>query len=136
VNFFDTSGLDEFKSIRTEFYANTQIVLLVFDVNQQATFDHCTQWIDEYQQYASINNKHAASSSQQPIVALCANKVADDSAIKRVVSESTGRELAQSNQWLYHECSAKSGFGVEELFENILQQYADKLTQQHAQLRR
>lgn len=38
INFFDLSGLDEYQDIRREFYADTQGLLLVFDMSNRDSF--------------------------------------------------------------------------------------------------
>merc|ERR1712217_478648 len=47
VNFFDTSGGDEFKDIRVEFYSNTSGVLLVYDVTNRKSFMDLDNWLEE-----------------------------------------------------------------------------------------
>ncbi|KAA0196940.1 hypothetical protein HAZT_HAZT007441 [Hyalella azteca] len=47
VHFFDTSGSPLFEEVRSEFYADMQGVLLVYDVTDQASFLALDSWMAE-----------------------------------------------------------------------------------------
>merc|ERR1712217_604338 len=47
VNFFDTSGGEEFREIRVEFYEDTNGVMLVYDVTNPKSFHALDDWLAE-----------------------------------------------------------------------------------------
>eukprot|EP00928_Gymnodinium_smaydae_P010303 TRINITY_DN13870_c0_g1_i1.p1 TRINITY_DN13870_c0_g1~~TRINITY_DN13870_c0_g1_i1.p1 ORF type:complete len:374 (+),score=68.45 TRINITY_DN13870_c0_g1_i1:86-1123(+) len=63
VNFFDTSGGEEFKDIRVDFYDNTNGVLLVYDVSDRRSFSELEFWLQEASRHGCPLSK---SSSAQP----------------------------------------------------------------------
>jgi len=109
--------------IRQQFYSNTQILLVVFDVNNKSTFDHIQLWFDEF----NSTNRDANLTDSSMIVTLCGNQCNDDSNIKRQVSESEVQSFAKKMNWLYFECSAKSGQNVDKMFEESVKCYLQNL---------
>ena len=55
-----------------------------------------------------------------PLIILLGNKVDLDDQI--VVTEQVGNEFAQQHRMNYHETSAKTGYGVEEMINDIMTQ--------------
>jgi len=47
INFFDLSGNDDYKLIREEFYADTQGVLMVYDVDNRDSYINLVHWESE-----------------------------------------------------------------------------------------
>lgn len=48
INFFDLSGLDEYQDIRKEFYADTQGLLLMFDMSNRDSFTALDKYHGEF----------------------------------------------------------------------------------------
>lgn len=120
VNFFDTSGGDEFKEIRVEFYGNAQGALLVYDVTNRASFSELENWLDEANRNGCpLSKMH--SSAEMPFVILCANKI---DMPRRVVSKAEGQQFATTHGMALFETSAAGGDSVVEamnaLFEKIV----------------
>jgi small GTP-binding protein len=113
VNFWDLSGSSDLFLVRKDFHADTQGVLLVYDVTDAASFQALPRWVAE----------HAAHGGSPSIVVLCANKV-DESA--RTVSEAEGKKYAVANGFIYMETSAKSGQNVDALFAAIFKGIQEK----------
>ncbi|CAJ1334072.1 unnamed protein product, partial [Effrenium voratum] len=112
VNFFDTSGGDEFREIRTDFYSmgSSNAVLLVYDVTNRKSFADLTLWLEEAQAHNCPLSRSEKSGSL-PAVALCANKV---DLGRRAVSRAEGEDFAQSHGMRYFETSAATGEQVTE----------------------
>ena len=104
VNFWDLSGHPEFFDVRSEFYKDTQGVILVYDCTQRITFDALDTWVQEAQKYGTRDSA---------VWALVANKT-DKS--KRAVTRREGEMWAAGNGFEYFETSAKTGEGVEDVF--------------------
>ena len=47
INFFDLSGNEEYKEIRTEFYADSNGVIMVYDVDNRDSFSSLVHWEEE-----------------------------------------------------------------------------------------
>eukprot|EP00403_Amphidinium_massartii_P038606 CAMPEP_0178443814 /NCGR_PEP_ID=MMETSP0689_2-20121128/39119_1 /TAXON_ID=160604 /ORGANISM="Amphidinium massartii, Strain CS-259" /LENGTH=401 /DNA_ID=CAMNT_0020067893 /DNA_START=45 /DNA_END=1247 /DNA_ORIENTATION=+ len=116
VNFFDTSGGDEFKDIRLEFYGNTDGVVLVYDVTNRRTFTDLEFWCEEAKQHrCPLSLQHSGG----PCVILLANKT---DLPKRVVSKAEGQQFARDNNMQYYETSACTGECVQEAFDFLFNQ--------------
>ncbi len=110
VNFFDLSGCEDFRSIRSEFYADAQGCLLVYDINNRDSFAALPSWEAEMR-------SHGLDFSRLKVV-LCANRadlksreVSFDEAKKFAskrgyelfeTSSSTGDNVAAAFEWLFH----------------------------------
>ena len=79
-NFWDTAGDDVYFDIRNEFYKDTHIALLVYDVSLSDTFQNLTRWYEELLNYT----EHPAQ------VIIIGNKIDKT----RQVSTQTGRDFA------------------------------------------
>ena len=51
INFFDLSGNDEYKMIRTEFYKDASGVIMVFDVDNRDSYISLVHWEEEMKRY-------------------------------------------------------------------------------------
>ena len=47
INFFDLSGNEEYKMIRTEFYEDTNGIIMVYDIDNRDSFASLVHWEDE-----------------------------------------------------------------------------------------
>jgi DnaJ family protein C protein 27 len=120
VNFFDLSGGEDFREIRTEFYENANGVLLAYDVSDSQTFKQLSRWLEEARGLkVPISSKDKPG--DVPFVILCANKV---DLASRQVSKAEGMQFASQHGMYYYETSANSGENVNEslnfLFEKIV----------------
>ena len=82
VNFFDLSGNDDYKMIRTEFYKDASGVIMVFDVDNRDSYTSLIHWEEEMKRYGADMNRVK--------VVVCANK-----------SESKSREVKEieASRW-------------------------------------
>ena len=54
VTFWDTAGQESFRAVTKMFYKGADIVILVYDVNQQKTFDEIQNyWVNEVKNNAN-----------------------------------------------------------------------------------
>lgn len=130
VNFFDTSGGEEFKDIRTEFYGmgQTNAVILVYDVTSRKSFADLEFWLEEANRLNCPLSKLQKSGGNQtpPAVALCANKI---DLPKRQVSRGDGEDFAYKHGLRYFETSASNGDAVMDamtyLFEQVVSHHIE-----------
>lgn len=125
VNFFDTSGGDEFKDIRVEFYENAQGVVMVYDVTNPRSFQDLEIWLEEAQRHSCpLSKMH--KNGDTPFVVLCANKT---DLPRRSVSREDGMDFASRHGMYYYETSAATGDSVNDalsyLMEKVVAQQDD-----------
>lgn len=108
VNFFDLSGNEDYKMIRTEFYEDTNGIVMVYDVDNKDSFASLVHWEDEMK-------RHGVDMARVKVV-VCGNK-----------SDSKGREVnpKDAQNWCknrgynHFETSASAGSNISESFENL-----------------
>ncbi|CAG9334479.1 unnamed protein product [Blepharisma stoltei] len=108
VQLWDTAGQERYRRITANYYRGSHGVAIVYDVTNRKSFELVTTWIDELKKQASQNT----------INILVANKT--DMLNLRVVQEDEGRELAKQWNLDYFETSAKTGAGVNEAFNYLI----------------
>ena len=104
---FDTAGQERYRSI-----ANTTIqiadgFLMVFAVNNRNSFERITYWIEYIDQHVNLKEK---------ILYLVGNKIDLE---EREVQKEEGEEFAKKMGIQYKETSARTGKGIEEVFQGI-----------------
>ncbi|GAA5872348.1 hypothetical protein JCM3774_003352 [Rhodotorula dairenensis] len=115
---WDTAGQEDFDRLRALSYADTNVVLLCYSVDQPSSLENCeTKWIDEIRQYCP--------GVKLALVALKCDLRQDPktrSALaeygERPVEYEEGLAVARRiRASRYLECSAKYNRGVQEIFE-------------------
>ena len=107
---YDFSAASKYGILWSTHVQYCNFVVLVFDVNNQASFDSIQTYID-----TARANQHIAN----PYYFLLGNQCDDPS--RRVVTEKAARDFAGHNNLIYIETSAKTGHGISTLRDNIVQ---------------
>ena len=115
IQIWDTAGQENFRSITRAYYKNSVCALVVYDISSRDSFNNVTTWIEDCKN----------QSPKTIFLALVGNKC--DLNDKRQVSIEEGRDLAEKNQMLFFETSAKDGINVEEIFLNTANEIAKKI---------
>ena len=102
---YDTAGQEKFRSLIPMYIREAQIILLVYDISDKDSFDAMPNWIKEVKE---VLNKEV-------VFALIGNKM--DLESQRKVSYEEGKKLAEKNNFVFQEVSAKTGKNFENLFE-------------------
>lgn len=122
INFFDLSGNDEYKEIRTEFYKQSSGVIMTFDVDNRDSYISLVHWEEEMKRHGIEMNRIK--------VIVCGNKCDNKS---REVKEAEAAKWAKNRNFEYYETSANDGKNVvtafENLFSNCLRQHLDERKQ-------
>lgn len=114
VQFWDTAGQERFQSLGSVFYRGADCCLLVFDVNNAASFENLLSWRDEFLQQANPKNP-----DDFPFVVV-GNKV-DESRDKRVVSDTRATKWCETHCNIpYFSTSAKENRSVEEAIQTLV----------------
>ena len=117
IQIWDTAGQENFRSITRAYYKNSVCALVVYDISSRDSFNNVTSWIEDCKN----------QSPKTIFMVLVGNKC--DLEDKRQVSYEEGKDLADKNELLFFESSAKDGINVEEIFENSAKEIAKKIEQ-------
>ena len=101
---YDTAGQEKFRSLIPMYTRDSNIILLVYEINNKDSFIHLPDWLNDL---SNVNKDDV-------IFALVGNKI--DLEEKREVSTEEGKSYAEQNGFIFHEVSAKTGEGFSELF--------------------
>ena len=117
IQIWDTAGQENFRSITRAYYKNSVCALVVYDISSRDSFEHVTSWIEDCKN----------QSPKTIFMVLVGNKCDLDD--KRQVSVEEGKDLAEKNDMLFFETSAKDGINVDEIFVKSAEQISKKIDQ-------
>ena len=107
LDIWDTAGQERYKSLTAMYYRNCTVAVLVYAINDTATFEALDMWLKEL----------AEKVKPMPIVYVVGNKC--DLEDERVVDTEQAAAFASARNAEFVETSAKTGQGVAELFASI-----------------
>lgn len=111
---WDTAGMEEFKSLTKSYYGQADAVVLVYDLSDKKSFASIPQWLADVKKHTRKKNM---------IKVLVGNK---NDLSEREVPRSSGKALAEFEEMIFIEASAKEADNVNLTFESL----AIKLKQQ------
>jgi small GTP-binding protein len=117
IQIWDTAGQESFRSITRAYYKNSVCAMVVYDITSRDSFNNVMSWIEDCKN----------QSPKTIFMILVGNKC--DLEDKRQVSYEEGQDLAEKNELLFFETSAKDGINVEELFVNSAKEISKKIEQ-------
>jgi len=111
---WDTAGQERYRSMAKIFYKDAKIILFVYDITCLKSFEEIKDyWIKQVKENCSQNS----------LWGLVANKC--DMYNQQQVPKEDGMKLANDIGAIFQNTSAKSGMGINSLFENIGRKYLD-----------
>ncbi|XP_071822915.1 dnaJ homolog subfamily C member 27-like isoform X2 [Apostichopus japonicus] len=114
VHLWDMSGHNDYIEVRNELFVDSHACLMVYDVTSIPSFENLDCWLKEVTQFTMDN----------VCIVVVANKV--DVKGKRTVSREEGMKWAQSRNLRFHETSALSGQGIQNLFQEVIEDVLKK----------
>jgi small GTP-binding protein len=116
IQIWDVAGGLQFSSVRQMYYEQAHGAMIVFDINNEESFEHVPIWIEELKKNAKIQNL--------PLI-LVGNK-GDSRKRGQSVTMTRARKYARAlSRWSgvkvhYVETSAKSGKNVNDAFDKMI----------------
>ena len=117
IQIWDTAGQENFRSITRAYYKNSVCALVVYDISSRDSFNNVMSWIEDCRN----------QSPKTIFIVLVGNKC--DLEDKRQVTYEEGKELADKNELLFFESSAKDGINVDDIFINSAKEISKKIEQ-------
>ena len=112
---WDTCGSEKFRSITRSYYSNVNGAILLFDVTDRRSFENLSKWIDDYSTYVEKKNDELTA----PII-IAGNK--SDSDFEKIeVGFVEADNWCSQNGFKYFEVSAKTGYNIKDIFEELAQ---------------
>ena len=108
LQLWDTCGQEKFRSVTKSLFAKADGIILIFDITNYSSFKNLSQWIDLITETCGEAN-----------VIIVGNKI--DLYTVRCVSETTATRFAEVYKFKYREVSAKTGFGIKEAINELLE---------------
>lgn len=106
LQLWDTAGQERFRPITNTYYKGAYGIIVVYDVTSRTTFDNIPKYIDDIKLHGLPNVKFI----------IVGNKCDSD---MREVSTDEGQALANKYNVPFFECSAKTGYNIDNLFNTL-----------------
>ena len=110
LNIWDTAGQERYHSLAKMYYRDANAALLVYDITQKESFEGMKRWYEEVKQ----------NSNADIVVAIAGNK--EDLIETEAVSQEEAIAYADSINALFKKTSAKSSYGIDQMFKEIIMQ--------------
>lgn len=55
LQIWDTAGQERFRTITQSYYRSANGVIIAYDITRLATFENCSQWLEDVKRYAASN---------------------------------------------------------------------------------
>ena len=107
LEIWDTAGQERFNSLVPMYYRGAGAAIIVYDITSSKSFERAKSWIGELHRQAKPDI----------VIALAGNKC--DDASNRLVTYDEAFILAEKNNLIFFETSAKDGHNVDEIFKTI-----------------
>jgi len=110
LQIWDTAGQERFRSMALMYYRGAHAAILVFDITSRDTLEKVGGWVEELQEHAN----------EDIVLVLAANKCdLRRSEGEQNVTSKDAQEYAKSIGATVFETSAKTGKGIEDLFNHV-----------------
>ena len=114
LQIWDTAGQERYRAMTPMYYRGAQVALVVYSVDNLESFQAIDQWIESLRESADPNI----------IIFIAGNKA--DLEESRAVTQQQGEEKAKQHGAHFTEVSAKTGMGVDDLFNDIANTFLEK----------
>ena len=124
LDIWDTAGQEKFHSMGRHFYANSHIIIIVYDITNRTSFEDIkTHWYNDILEYAEkykvlgfVGNKYDLYDNQDI-------EEIDDNTIKDFIDAISWEN---DNPIINMKVSAKTGVNIARLFQKLVYKYLEK----------
>ena len=112
---WDTAGQEKYRSVTKFFYRDSKIVILVYDITRESSFNEIKNfWLNQIKIFAENN----------VIICICGTK--SDLMADEKVKEEDVRKFADENNVFFRLTSSMNNYGIDEMFEFLGKIYLKK----------
>ena len=105
---WDTAGQEQYRAVTKMYYKDVHGVVLVYDTTDRTSFEKAKFWLDDLEMHGNKMEEKILVGSKM------------DLAAKREVTLFEAKKFAAERKLEWTECSSKTGEGVTEMFEMLL----------------
>ena len=116
LEIWDTAGQEKFRSLTKIFIKDSKIVIFVYDITTRASFEEIDFWVSTVKDILK---------EDKIVYGLAGNK--KDLFQNEVGEEEEGKKKAQEIGALFKLTSAKTGQGINEFIQSLLEEYVKKI---------
>ena len=120
---WDTAGMERMGSLTFHYYHGAHAVILVFALNDSTTFDSLGIWNDDTSRYSSSEVKRFLVGTKSDV-----DKDQIDVSKAKINSFCSNKNIAE----IYY-TSAKTGDGVEEMFQSVMKSLSGSIADRQSQ---
>jgi len=103
---WDSAGLERYRALIPSYVRGASLIFIIYDVSSVETFNNLGTWINFIKQVNTDNS----------MIILCGNKTD----LQRKVTSKEGRDLANKENMMFFEVSAKSGENVNKMMYSCI----------------
>ena len=103
---WDSAGLERYRALIPSYVRGASLIFIIYDVSSVETFNNLGTWINFIKQVNTDNS----------MIILCGNKTD----LQRKVTTKEGRDLANKEQMMFFEVSAKTGENVNKMMYSCI----------------
>ncbi|CCK69298.1 Rab family GTPase YPT10 KNAG_0C01840 [Huiozyma naganishii CBS 8797] len=126
LSVWDTAGQERYRALTPMYYRNTDVALIVYDVTNSTSIEGAKSWIEELHNYVNEDRRNKIS------IWLVGNKIdllptaqdSDTTYPHEDVLRGIMHDIPNPNELAY--VSAKTGAGIEEMFNEISRQVPEE----------
>ena len=105
---WDTAGQEKYNSLTSSYYRGAQGAIVVYDITQKDSFEKVEKLVNDLRE----------KSETKIYIILVGNKI--DKEQNRIISKEEGENLAEKLKIDFCEVSAKSGDGIDNVFQKLI----------------
>ena len=107
---WDTAGQEAYRGLTSQYYRDAKVALIVFDLTNPSSLNSVIEW-----------HQRLTDANRESVVCVLVGNKSD--LPNRQVSQEQGEALATQIKALYRETSAFTGKGINEVFEDVCEEY-------------
>ena len=103
---WDSAGLERYRALIPSYVRGASIIFIIYDISSKETFNNLNTWINFIKQVNTDNS----------MIVLCGNKID----LQRKVTTQEGKILANKEQMMFFEVSAKNGENINKMMYSCI----------------